>query len=139
VASAAGIPVTPYLSPLLPRVTDVRGVFSLFEQADEVGFEGLNFNLGNIDAVIAAVGSCRPAVRTFYRAMVDDRSYYDEIWREIRQSIVREAIKAKKNHYIYIHPRRAISKNGSRRNTPSRFRITTCLPESRPSGRMSKT
>ncbi|MFC1577108.1 radical SAM protein [Candidatus Omnitrophota bacterium] len=98
-----GVPVIPYLSPLLPFVSDLRGVFFNFELSKTVEFEGLNFNLGNINEVIKALTGIRPDLEGRYNAMKEDPVFYDEVWRGIKKDVVREAIKAKKNHHIYVH------------------------------------
>ena len=97
------IPVIPYLSPVLPRISDTKSIFSVFGGAGRIDFEGLNFNLGNIKEVIGAIGSLYPDRKELYENMATDINIYNAVWDITRKDIMRQAINAKKNHDIYIH------------------------------------
>ncbi|MFC1666458.1 radical SAM protein [Candidatus Omnitrophota bacterium] len=98
-----GIDAVPYLSPILPWVSDTRGIFSKFPKASSIEFEGLNFRVGNIEKIIGAVSSVYPDLRTGYERLSKDKTYYDAFWNSVKKDIIKEAIKAKKNYNIYIH------------------------------------
>ena len=98
-----GIDVTPYFSPILPWVSDVKGLFSKFPNASSVEFEGLNFRIGNIEKIIDAITSIYPHLRAGYERLLKDRHYYGKFWSSIKKDIIEEAKSAKKNYNIYIH------------------------------------
>lgn len=97
------VPVIPYVSPLLPHITELEHIFAVFHKAEKIEFEGLNFNLGNIEAVLEAVGAAYPALGDIYRKMAVDVTYYDRAWESIKKDIMKYAIKSKKSTNAYIH------------------------------------
>ena len=97
------IPVIPYFSPVLPFVSSFTDVFSLFPAVPEINFEGLNFRLGNIEHIVAAICAQYPHLKDNYKRMITDRNYYDTYWHSAKNSIIKEAIKAKKNYNVFVH------------------------------------
>jgi len=98
-----GISVVPYFSPILPWLSDIKGIFGIFQKSDSVEFEGLNIRLKNIDDVMAGIISLYPALRPDYEKLLRDSRFYASFWAGVKKDIIREAIKAKKNYNIYIH------------------------------------
>ena len=98
-----GINVTPYFSPILPWISETKGLFSKFPKAHSIEFEGLNFRVGNIEKIIEAVASIRPDLKTGYERLSNDRDYYYIFWDEIEKNIIKEAKITKKHYNIYIH------------------------------------
>lgn len=98
-----GVPVTPYCSPVLPYLTRIDEVFRSFPEARRIDCEGLNFNLGNIEELITAVGATDPGTGEIYRKMKNNASLYEKVWYAIKKDIMRAAIQYKKNHDVYIH------------------------------------
>ena len=109
--AAAKIPVIPYVSPLLPFITDIQSMFQSFETSKMIGFEGLNFNLGNINEVISAISSIYPHKGQMYKDMAANSKAYHNAWDKIKKDIIKEAIAVKKNHQIYVHGLRAYFEN----------------------------
>lgn len=97
------VPVIPYFSPLLPCISDFSEVFHNFEQAQQVGFEGLNFHLGNIHEIIEAIAAVYPKIKILYQTMLSDQKTYDQTFGRIKKEIIKLAIAARKNHRIFIH------------------------------------
>jgi len=98
-----GIPVVPYFSPLLPWVSEVKGVFENFRLSDSVEFECLNFRLQNIKSIIDAIALVSQPLKEKYERMLSDRLFYAQVWREIKEKIEIEAKSSKKRYNIYIH------------------------------------
>lgn len=98
-----GITVTPYFSPLLPGISDIEKCFYEFSFSRTIEFEGLNFRLGNIDQIIGSIGECFPSLKSDYLAMVKDKKFYDSVWRNTEDKIIKQAKKTKKRYNIYIH------------------------------------
>jgi len=107
----AGIPVIPYFSPILPGISKYDGIFGCFPKAGTIEFEALNFNLGNIKEMIAAVEGYLPEAGKLYRRMAEDKSLYTRTWDNIRTEIAEEAAKHKKSFHIYIHELHAYFNN----------------------------
>ncbi len=98
-----GIPVVPYFSPVLPWVSDLKGVFLRFEKAEDIEFECLNFRLTNIGAVIKSIAEVEPDLRAQYENMLNDKAFYEDVWADIKKDIEKQAKEAKKRYNIYIH------------------------------------
>jgi len=105
------IPVIPYFSPVLPYVSRYKDICGLFPKADRIDFEGLNFNLGNISEIIDAVENISPALAKAYKRMRSYKDSYEEVWTSVKRDLIKESIKYKKNHKIYIHGRKAYFEN----------------------------
>lgn len=97
------IDVIPYFSPILPWVSDLKGIFTLFPKAPSIEFEGLNFNLVNIDVIIDTISQSQPSLKEEYKKLQGDKVFYESFWNKTKKEILAEAIKHKKNHHIYIH------------------------------------
>ncbi|HNX91428.1 MAG TPA: radical SAM protein [Candidatus Omnitrophota bacterium] len=100
-----GVNVIPYVSPLLPGLTDIALAFEMFSGSGRIEFEGLNFNLGNIRSLIEAVSERFPERSVLYEKMLSDVEYYGSVWNSVSSEIRKNAVKHKKNHSIYIHER----------------------------------
>jgi len=100
---AEGIPVVPYFSPILPWVSDFTGIFSKFPEAEEIGFECLNFQLANIDEIICRIGQIDTTIKGRYERMRKDREFYTATWRTTESVILDEAKRAKKRYTIFVH------------------------------------
>lgn len=98
------IDVVPYFSPVLPRISDLKGIFSKFPRADSIEFEGLNFRVGNIEKIITSISSLYPELKVDYEKLSKNKSYYESFWSNIRKEIAAEAKNTKKLYNIYIHP-----------------------------------
>jgi len=109
-----GLPVIPYCSPVLPYISNIGHIFSLFPDAQSVEFEGLNFNLGNISKVIEMVSDISPDTALLYKRMRNNEKIYNDVWAAVKKEMIKEAIKYKKNHHIYIHRLNAYFENSYR-------------------------
>ena len=98
-----GVSVVPYFSPVLPWISEFGDIFSRFQKASCIEFEGLNFSLINIKDVFKAIVSVYPKLESGYQRLLVDKKFYEETWEGIRKALVLEAIKAKKSYNIYIH------------------------------------
>jgi DNA repair photolyase len=106
-----GVPVVAYVSPVLPVIFEARGVFDLLRGVRMIEFEGLNFNLGNIDEVIKAVGEIYPDVKERYIGMKAEGALYEEVWKSVAETIAAEAKKAKKKYRLHVHGLRGYFNN----------------------------
>jgi len=97
------IDVVPYFSPILPWVSDFKGIFSKFPKLRSIEFEGLNFKVGNIEKIIDVTAAIYPRLKKDYERLLRDRTYYDKFWDGVKKDIKEEAKIAKKNYNIYIH------------------------------------
>lgn len=97
------IPVIPYFSPFLPWISDGKEMFAKFSQARSIEFEGLNFNLANIDQVMEAIYSVYPELKSKYETLRADKHFYENTWENIRKELGKSAISAKKSYNIHIH------------------------------------
>ena len=100
------IPVIPSFSPILPFITDLNSIIPSLLKYDTLNFEGLNFNLGNINKVIDTIAEIFPELRQKYLAMLNDNKIYNEIWLSVRKNIEKYAKENKKIYNIYIHGRK---------------------------------
>lgn len=98
-----GVPVVPYFSPLLPGISQYKGVFDKFPKAQSVEFEGLNFKLNNIDDIIGNIAAQDEALRIKYEQMLAGGAFYAKVWQEIKEDIGIEAKESKKSFNIHIH------------------------------------
>lgn len=98
-----GISVTPYYSPVIPWVTDIREAFSIFEKAQRIEFEHLNFNLKNIHEILDHISQIKPSLKEKFTAMLHERDFYEQTWKEFDEEIERRAKDAKKEYKIYRH------------------------------------
>ncbi|MFH1440985.1 MAG: radical SAM protein [Candidatus Omnitrophota bacterium] len=97
------LPVIPYFSPILPWVSDIRGIFLKFERAEAVEFECLNFRLGNIKDIVQAIAQVSPDLKVNYEKMLVDQGFYFEAWENIKKGIAIQAKSAKKEYSVYVH------------------------------------
>jgi len=98
-----GLPVVPYFSPILPWISDIRGVFGKFKKADSVEFECLNFQLANISDIIKSITSKNQDLNEKYQKMLNDKIFYTQAWSAVEENIKKEAESVKKRYNIYIH------------------------------------
>lgn len=105
------IPVIPSFSPILPFVTDLDNIFAGLEKYDTLNFEGLNFNLGNINKVIDSIGEIYPELKPKYLDMLNNNKAYNDTWLSIRNTIEKYAKESKKVYNIYIHGRKDFFNN----------------------------
>ncbi|MFC1501136.1 radical SAM protein [Elusimicrobiota bacterium] len=106
-----GINVTPYFSPVLPFVSDIKGAFNLITNIEELDFEGLNFNLGNIENVVAKITTVYPELKEKYDKLLNNNGFYNETWRQIKEDIQIESKFCKIRSDIYIHGRKSYFEN----------------------------
>lgn len=99
-----GINVTPYFSPILPWISETKGIFSRFPKSRTVEFEGLNFRIVNIKDIINAVSGVYQELGKKYEALSRDRVQYNKFWNEAELSIKEEAKNTGKDYNVYIHP-----------------------------------
>lgn len=97
------INVIPYFSPVLPGITETESIFESFEKVDSIDFEGLNFNLGNIDEIIFEIADVYPEVSIMYEKMKKEKAYYEEVWSRAKKEIIINADKYKKNPNVFVH------------------------------------
>ncbi|MFH1847015.1 MAG: radical SAM protein [Candidatus Omnitrophota bacterium] len=105
------IPVVPYISPVLPHITEFDHIFSWFPFLPEIESEGLNFNLGNIEKIILEIKKQKPEIGKIYENMHKDSEIYKNIWQKIKTFSIKAAIKHKKKHKIFIHRHNAYFHN----------------------------
>lgn len=98
-----GIPVIPYFSPVLPFITNIEEAFKVLPDSNEIGFEGLNFNLGSIGEVISEIKKVHPDIAERYDKMRSNKVYYNNIWNSIRKDVIKKAKREGKEHSVYIH------------------------------------
>jgi len=106
-----GLPVVPYVSPVLPWLCDIDSLLDDLDDFDEVEFEGLNFRLGNIPDVIDAVGNAHEYLKERYRAMHAHRAYYQRVWQGIQDALRARAARDKKKYDIFVHRYEAYFEN----------------------------
>ena len=97
------INVIPYFSPVLPGITETESIFESFKKVDKIDFEGLNFNLGNIDEIILKVSEVYPKVSIMYEKMKKEKTYYEEVWSRATQEIMINADRYKKDPNVFVH------------------------------------
>ena len=97
------IGVVPYFSPLLPGISNFKGIFLRFPQAETIEFEGLNFNLSTLPKIISVVSLVYPELQNLYEKMLIDKVFYESVWRSIKKEVAQEAALGKKDFHIYIH------------------------------------
>jgi DNA repair photolyase len=105
------VPVIPYVSPVLPFIFDAPGLCAAIPETGRIEFEGLNFNLGNIDEVIKAVAAVYPDLKEQYMKMRADVTMYDEVWKSIAEGLVGEARKRGKSFRVHVHRLNAYFEN----------------------------
>ncbi len=100
----AGVPVVPYVSPVLPWVTDIPGVLDRLAGLPDIEFEFLNGNLANFQDICAAIGSVRPQVLDSYKRLAHDRAWYEQTWKKVRLVIDSRKRPGTAGFPIYQHP-----------------------------------
>jgi len=98
-----GISVIPYFSPVLPFISIIEDAFTRFRETDIIEFECLNFQLKNINDIIASISSVEPSLNQHYRQMVSDKKYFDSVWDEVTASLQTSARNNNKKIKIYGH------------------------------------
>lgn len=99
----AGISVVPYYSPVIPWVTNIKGAFSSFPEAERIEFEYVNFKLKNTHEIIKHISLTEPALEEKFMRMLHERDYYEQTWEEFDKEIEKQAQEAKKEHRVYRH------------------------------------
>lgn len=97
------IPVVPYVSPVLPWISDLKNIFERYKLAEEIEFECLNFRLNNINDIKRAIAAQESPLKEKYESLLSNKNFYTEIWDGIKQDIEAQAKIAKKRYNIYIH------------------------------------
>ncbi len=113
----AKLPVIPYFSPILPLVSDYTAAFEKFPGAKRIDFEGLNFNLGNINKIIDLILQFDPKLGRIYKRLCAENDFYDTYWGNVKKDIGKEAVKFKKDHNVYIHSLSGYFENSYGRDT----------------------
>jgi DNA repair photolyase len=108
---AQGVRVIPYVSPFLPWICDVDALCARLDVFEAIEFEGLNFRLGNIDALITSIAEEFPSLGDKYRAMRDEAWYYNDVWRQARKALADKAAAHKKRYEIFVHAYNAYFEN----------------------------
>ncbi len=98
-----GIPVTPYYSPVIPWVTDIKESFLPFEKAQGIEFKHVNFNLKNTHDILENIFQIQPCLKEKLTAMLYERDFYKQTWKELDEEIERQAQEAKKEYKIHRH------------------------------------
>lgn len=99
----AGLSVIPYCSPLIPWVTDIKGIFLAFEKAERIEFECLNFRLKNIYEIIENISHAVPYLKEKLNVMLHEKSVFEQTWSEIEMQTEGYAKQAKKEFRLYKH------------------------------------
>lgn len=107
----ANINVIPYFSPILPFVSDLEHIFLKFRNFDRIDFEGLNFNLGNINKAIDAISKTNPKLTEKYKRLLSDNSFYNNTWDEIQVIIGDLSKKHSTRSDVYVHGRKSFFDN----------------------------
>jgi DNA repair photolyase len=108
---AAGVPVIPYCSPVLPYVSDIRFLVSRLEKLPRIEGEGLNFNVGNIDKIIEAIGRAFPHLREPYERMRQDHKEYSRVWDLIKEEFEALGRASRKDYALHVHGVRSFFEN----------------------------
>ncbi len=99
----SGIPVIPYFCPLMPFISDYKGFMKKSNGFERIELEALNFNLGNIQAILSAIAEVDSQLEKNYRKMMQEEDYYSEVWRNIQDELTQLAQQGKTNHHIFVH------------------------------------
>jgi len=99
------IPVTVYISPVLPFISDIGAAFAFFPEARNLEFEALNFNLGNIDEIVRAVTAVDNAIGERYGRMKRDEDFYIKTWKEISAEVMAHAAGYNVKTRLHVHDR----------------------------------
>ena len=108
---AAGISVIPYCSPVLPYVSDIRFLVSRLEKLPRIEGEGLNFNVGNIEKIIEAIGRAFPHLRELYERMRQDYREYNRVWNSVKEEFDGLGRANRKEYSLYVHGLRSFFEN----------------------------
>ena len=99
----SGVPVIPYFCPLMPFISDYSGFMEKFKGFERIELEALNFNLGNIKAILSGIAEMDSALEKRYRKMIQEEAYYSEVWKDIQDELSGHAHKNKINYHLFIH------------------------------------
>ncbi|MFH1691448.1 MAG: radical SAM protein [Candidatus Omnitrophota bacterium] len=102
--SKHGIEVVPYVCPVLPAITDVARIFDLYSGMKVIDFEGLNFNLKNIQDIVDAINLFYPHLKENYLKMLVDDAFYEKIWKDMQTEILTRSREHNKDCHVFIHP-----------------------------------
>lgn len=105
------IPVIPYISPVLPFITDIEKIITKLPEFSNIGIEGLNFNLGNIEKIAELIAGIYPEYHDKYKKMMNDTGYYNDTWEKIKYNIEKLEKQYNKKFDIYIHGLKAYFNN----------------------------
>jgi DNA repair photolyase len=100
---SCGIPAIPYVSPVLPWITEIDAIFELAEKWSTIDFECLNFSHEHTADVIAAIASVQPVLAQKYRRMQKDKAFFDWVWEELRKKVAKGIGAAGKDCHIFVH------------------------------------
>jgi DNA repair photolyase len=95
--------VIPYFCPILPGISSIPSIFSLFPEINYIEWECLNFNLSNIAEIISLVGTLDANLQQDYKKMQSDPVFYQAMWEKIQQQIKMESQTQHKSFYIHCH------------------------------------
>ena len=86
-----GLHVKPAFAPFMPGLSRPDDVFARMPRGSRMRAEGLNFNVGNIGAVIRAIGSVDARMGSVYARMKTDADYYARVWKDAATKLRRRA------------------------------------------------
>jgi DNA repair photolyase len=101
--AAEGIHVIPYISPLLPQLSDIKAIFQMLDDIQEIHFEGLNFSLGNIRQIIDGIRILYPAIADEYELMIHNPTVNEAIWQSTKIEIEQCAITHNVRYTLFTH------------------------------------
>jgi len=101
--SESGIKVIPYISPLLPWLTNLEKIFLMLEGFKYVSFEALNLFHPHIKDLIDNISKENSNISQKYLRMKTYRNYYEKIWKACQKKINDLASIRDLKYQFYIH------------------------------------
>ena len=92
--SLNGIDVFLFMSPIFPEFSDIQGLLDLLKKdINQAMFENLNIRKNNIKEIMNFVEKTKPELKDFYLSLQKNKSYWNNLEKEIRQECKKREIK----------------------------------------------
>lgn len=97
-----GIKVIPYVSPVMPMITDIPKIVNFLKGTKSISFEGLNFKSCDTKNLLDEIKIQFPETYPVYFSMLNDEKFFNKIWEDVSRDIKTACLNDHVESVIYL-------------------------------------